>query len=47
MANNVDVPWHIDNSKGKRELGLTYRPLDVTVREMFAQMIEAGTFPET
>lgn len=47
VANNVDVPWHIDNSKGKRELGLTYRPLDVTVREMFAQMIEAGTFPET
>lgn len=30
---NVGLPWRADNSKGVRELGLSYRPLDETVVE--------------
>jgi dihydroflavonol-4-reductase len=41
---NVDLPWRGDSSKGVRELGLTYRPLQQTLVEMFQQMIDTGTF---
>lgn len=41
---NVNIPWHADNSKGKRALGLQYRPLKESMQDMFAQMIEAGDF---
>jgi len=44
VANNVDIPWLSDNSKGKRELGATYRPLKTSMEEMFQQMIDAGQF---
>ncbi|MEM9630289.1 MAG: NAD-dependent epimerase/dehydratase family protein [Pseudomonadota bacterium] len=44
VRNNVDVKWRADNSKGKRELGVTYRPLRESMEDMFQQMIEAGTF---
>ena len=41
---NVNVPWKGDNSKSVRELGVTYRPLEETLNEMFQQLIESGTF---
>ena len=41
---NVNVPWKADNSKGKRELGVTYRPLEQSLNEMFQQLIDNGTF---
>ncbi len=41
---NVGLPWRGDNSKGIRELGLTYRPLEETVVDFFQQMIDAGVF---
>lgn len=44
VANNVDIPWRADNSKGMRELGATYRPLKTSMEEMFQQMIDAGQF---
>lgn len=44
VARNVDIAWHADNSKAKRELGLAYRPLAESMNAMFAQMIEAGYF---
>lgn len=44
VARNVDVPLHADNAKGVRELGMSYRPLQDTMQDMFAQMIDAGTF---
>lgn len=44
VANNVGIEWHGDNSKGKRELDMTYRPLKTSMEEMFEQMIEAGYF---
>ena len=44
---NVDVPWQADNSKGKRELGLTYLPLQESMEDMFQQMIDAGQFAKS
>ena len=42
VSRNVNIMWYADNTKGVRELGVTYRPLEQTTNEMFAQMIEAG-----
>jgi dihydroflavonol-4-reductase len=39
---NVDRPWRADNSKGVRELGLTYRPLKTSIEDFFQQMIDSG-----
>jgi dihydroflavonol-4-reductase len=44
IARNVDIEWHADNSKGVEKLGMTYRPLQETLEDMFAFMIEAGFF---
>jgi dihydroflavonol-4-reductase len=44
ISNNVDVPWKADNSKGIRELGVSYRPLKESMEDMFQQMIDAGYF---
>ncbi|MES0881146.1 NAD-dependent epimerase/dehydratase family protein [Roseibium sp. SCP14] len=44
VRNNVDVKWKADNSKSKRVLGVTYRPLQRSMEDMFEQMIEAGVF---
>lgn len=41
---NIGLPWKGDNRKGVRELGLTYRPLEETIVEMFQQMIDTGAF---
>lgn len=39
------LPWRADNSKGKGELGMTYRDVRIGVREMFQQLIESGRIP--
>ncbi|SHJ30139.1 hypothetical protein SAMN05444000_1078 [Shimia gijangensis] len=44
VARNVNVVWKADNAKGRRELGVTYRTLQDTMEDMFAQMIDDGTF---
>ena len=44
VSRNVNLPWKADNTKGKRELGLTYRPLEETVVDFFHQLIDAGAF---
>jgi dihydroflavonol-4-reductase len=44
VANNVDVKWRADNTKSKRALGMTYRPMKTSMEEMFQQMIDAGAF---
>ena len=41
---NVGLPWKGDNSKGIRELSLSYRPLDETVIDFFQQLVDGGTF---
>lgn len=39
---NVGYPWRVDNSKSKKELGIKYRPVEVSIVEMFQQMIDKG-----
>jgi dihydroflavonol-4-reductase len=41
---NVGLPFKADNGKSRRELGMTYRPLNETVVDFFQQMVDAGTF---
>lgn len=42
VALNVNLPRRGDNSKGKRELGLSYRPMKESMEDMFRQLIDAG-----
>lgn len=44
VSRNVNVPWVADNTKSKTKLGLTYRPLQTTMEDMFQQMIDAEVF---
>lgn len=46
IARNVGHPFRADNSKSKRELGITYRPLKASMEEMFQYMIDVGYFTE-
>lgn len=42
VSKNIDLPWKADNSKGKKELGVTYRELTETLNETFQQLIDEG-----
>lgn len=42
IARNVNHHWAADNSKSVNVLGLTYRPLDTALIEMFQQLIDTG-----
>ncbi|RME92977.1 MAG: NAD-dependent epimerase/dehydratase family protein [Bacteroidetes bacterium] len=42
IRNNVDVDFVADNSKIKRELGMTFRPLQQTMEDTMEAMIAAG-----
>jgi dihydroflavonol-4-reductase len=42
VARNVNHPLILDNSKSRRELGLSYRPLTETMRDMVQQLLDAG-----
>lgn len=44
VSRNVDVAWRADTGKGRRELGLTYRPLQETMQDMFQYMIDQSYF---
>jgi dihydroflavonol-4-reductase len=39
---NVGFPWKANNSKSKKDLGMSYRPLKETATEFFSQLVEAG-----
>lgn len=41
VSRNIGHPWIANNSKGKQELGMTYRPLDIAINEMFQQLIDS------
>ncbi|MFO7786960.1 MAG: aldehyde reductase [Halospina sp.] len=43
ISRNVAYPASFDNTRSKKELGMTYRPLDATVVEMFQQLLDAGS----
>lgn len=42
VTRNVDVPWRADSTKSRRQLGMVYRPLQESMVDMFAQMVEQG-----
>lgn len=42
ISRNIDHPWRGDNSKGIRELGVTYRSLSESMNDFFQQMIDSG-----
>lgn len=42
VARNVDHAWRADNHKSRQALGMTYRPLQESMQDMFAQMVDAG-----
>ncbi len=44
VSRNIGLPFRSDNSKGIRDLGLTYRPLEDSIVEHFQQLIDAGRF---
>ena len=44
VSRNVGLPFRADNGKGVRDLGLSYRPLEETVVDLFQQMIDNNVF---
>ncbi|MFT5513256.1 MAG: nucleoside-diphosphate-sugar epimerase [Bacteroidia bacterium] len=42
IRNNVNVPWRADNSKIKKELGMSFRPLKETMEDSFQSLIDSG-----
>jgi len=42
IRNNVNVPWNADNSKIKKELGMSFRPLKETMEDSFQILIDEG-----
>ncbi|WP_424983704.1 NAD-dependent epimerase/dehydratase family protein [Maritalea sp. S77] len=42
VAKNVNHPWAADNSKSKKELGLTYHPIEPALEAMFQQLLDNG-----
>ena len=47
VARNVGLPWRADNSKGIRELGGSYRPMEESMTDFFQQLVEAGQVKKT
>jgi len=44
VSDNVGYPWKADNSKSKKELGMSYRPIDKAATAFFQQLIDNGDF---
>ena len=42
IRNNVNVPWHADNSKIKQDLGIQFKPLQTTMEDSFQALIDEG-----
>ena len=42
VARNVNHVWRADNSKSRKSLGMTYRPLQESMQDMFGQMVDTG-----
>jgi nucleoside-diphosphate-sugar epimerase len=41
---NVGFPWRVDNTKSIKELGMKYRPIEVSIVDFFQQMIDNKVF---
>ena len=42
LKNNVNIAWKADNSKIKKDLGMSFRPLKETMEDSFQIMIDEG-----
>jgi nucleoside-diphosphate-sugar epimerase len=42
VRNNVDVPWRADNSKIKKELNISFRPMKETMEDSFQVLVDEG-----
>ena len=42
VRNNINLEWRADNTKSKEQLGISYRPLEETMKDSFAVLIEQG-----
>ncbi|MGB6037286.1 MAG: diaminohydroxyphosphoribosylaminopyrimidine deaminase, partial [Cryomorphaceae bacterium] len=42
IRNNVNVPWRADNSKVKKDLGMTFRPMKETMEDSFQVLVDEG-----
>lgn len=42
IKNNVNIPWRADNSKVKKDLGMTFKPLQETMEDSFQVLIDVG-----
>jgi nucleoside-diphosphate-sugar epimerase len=40
IRNNVNIPWRADNSKIKKELGMTFRPMKETMEDSFQVLVD-------
>lgn len=44
IRNNVNVEWKADNSKIKKELGMTFKPMQETMEDSFQTLVDEGVF---
>jgi len=44
ISRNVGYHWLVDHTKSIKELGVTYRPVEVSITDFFQQMIDNGVF---
>ena len=44
ISKNMKHKWLADNAKSKQKLGIEYRSLEISINEMFQQMIDQGAF---
>jgi nucleoside-diphosphate-sugar epimerase len=42
IRNNVNIPWRADNSKIKKDLGMTFRPMKETMEDSFQVLVDEG-----
>ncbi|AIR71130.1 NAD-dependent epimerase/dehydratase family protein [Dickeya fangzhongdai] len=45
VSRNVGYSWQADNNKSIRELMMVYRPLQISIQDMFQQMIDSHQIP--
>ncbi len=44
IRNNVNVEWKADNSKIRKQLGISFRPMKETMEDSFKSLVENGIF---
>lgn len=42
IRNNINIPWNADNTKIKKELGISFLPMQKTMEDSFQAIIDSG-----